>query len=134
MLITGANPTTVIFAPYLPYNLPYLTILLQDTADGPMTLEGYPRGERYAMLDSIFTELKMDFHSPLYIYWSDITYFITCNKNTFSPLFVDQLESQIAPFTHSRINIKSAANKTSWFFLDVTDSRMSVTHLLTCCG
>lgn len=36
--------------------LPYLTILLQDTADGPMTFEGHPRRHGYAVLDSIFTE------------------------------------------------------------------------------
>lgn len=49
VLITGANLTTAVFAPMNLASLAYLAILLQDTADGPMTLEGHPHRDGYAV-------------------------------------------------------------------------------------
>lgn len=60
VLITGANPTTAILAPWCtpPHPTPPhlhcgLAILLQGTADGPTTLRGHPRRDGYAESDSI---------------------------------------------------------------------------------
>lgn len=42
--------------PTYPENLPHLTIRLQGTADGSMTLEGHPLRDGYTVLDSISIE------------------------------------------------------------------------------